>query len=134
MDKDLFDDVKHSLKEVKEMLASKKGNPPAQRSPQEKKKLSYAKDRRNNYGESDKASRKAIPLRKARESRDDRRKTRQIAGQIERMDSETADKAESSLKQDINRVGGWTKSPDQPLGEHVQAQKERFNFRQAPNK
>lgn len=33
--------------------------------PQEKKSLSYAKDRRNTYGENSKASRKAIPLSKA---------------------------------------------------------------------
>jgi hypothetical protein len=31
------------------------------RSPQEKKALSYAKDRRNDYGENDKSSRKNIP-------------------------------------------------------------------------
>ena len=32
----------------------------ARRSPQEKKTLSYAKDRRNDYGENDKSSRKSI--------------------------------------------------------------------------
>lgn len=31
------------------------------RSPQEKKRLSYAKDRRNDYGENDKSSRKNVP-------------------------------------------------------------------------
>jgi len=34
------------------------------RTPQEKKSLSYAKDRRDNYGEHSKGSRKAIPLNK----------------------------------------------------------------------
>jgi hypothetical protein len=37
------------------------------RSPQEKKALSYELDRRNAYGQNDKAARKAIPLRKAME-------------------------------------------------------------------
>jgi len=36
------------------------------RSPQEKKALSYAKDRRNTYGENQKSSRKNIPLSKAK--------------------------------------------------------------------
>ena len=45
-----------------------------QRSPGEKKALSYAKDRRNCYRANDKASRKAIPLRKAKSHRADRRK------------------------------------------------------------
>lgn len=43
------------------------GKPP--KTPQDKKALSYAKDRRNTYGENDKSSRKAIPARKAGESR-----------------------------------------------------------------
>ena len=43
------------------------------RTPQEKKQLSLAKDRRNNFGESSKASRKLIPLRKAQANRTVRR-------------------------------------------------------------
>lgn len=35
------------------------------KTPQEKKSLSYQKDRRNTYGENSKASRKDIPLSKA---------------------------------------------------------------------
>lgn len=45
-----------------------KGRPPTARGPQEKKALSYARDRRNGYGENDKSSRKAIPARKAGET------------------------------------------------------------------
>jgi hypothetical protein len=44
------------------------------RSPQEKKSLSCANDRRNTYRENDKASRKLIPLRKAQESRQGKRR------------------------------------------------------------
>lgn len=36
-----------------------------EKTPQEKKALSYAKDRRNSYRENDKASRRLIPKRKA---------------------------------------------------------------------
>jgi hypothetical protein len=45
--------------------------------PQEKKRLSYQRDGRNTYGENDKASRKAIPLRKRLRARAVRRKTRE---------------------------------------------------------
>jgi hypothetical protein len=38
-------------------------------SPQEKKALSLSRDRRNDYGENDKASRKSLPLARARSHR-----------------------------------------------------------------
>jgi hypothetical protein len=89
------------------------------RSPQEKKALSYAKDRRNAYGENDKASRKLIPLRKATESRQDRRKVTQEVASLQKLDEEGADVLESSARHDVRRVGGWTKSADEPLGKVV---------------
>ncbi len=39
------------------------------KTPQEKKRLSYAKDRRYTFGENNKASRKGIPVAKARANR-----------------------------------------------------------------
>jgi hypothetical protein len=42
------------------------------KTPQEKKRLSYENDRRNTYGENSKASRKGIPLAKARANRAER--------------------------------------------------------------
>ncbi|MEA3473965.1 MAG: hypothetical protein U9R70_11100 [Pseudomonadota bacterium] len=92
------------------------------RNPQEKKSLSYANDRRNTYGENDKASRKAIPARKAGENRRVRRKANQALNVIARLDDENAAVIESSLKQDLERVGGWTKSPDVPLAEYMEVQ------------
>lgn len=92
------------------------------RSPQEKKSLSYANDRRNTYGENDKASRKAIPARKAGENRKVRRKANQALNVIDRLDDENAAVIESSLKQDLERVGGWTKSPDVSLAEYMGVQ------------
>jgi len=89
------------------------------RNPQSKKASSYAKDRRNDYGENHKASRKAIPRRKAGENRSDRRKIVQSLPGVLRLDEAAADVAESSARHDINRVGGWRKTPDIPLGKYL---------------
>lgn len=110
-----------------------KGHPPEQKSPQEKKALSYARDRRNAYGENDKASRKAIPARKAGENRKARRKAGHALAVIERLDDSVADIVESSLAHDIERVGGWTKSADMPLGEYVVKQQNGAELRIGSN-
>jgi hypothetical protein len=47
------------------------------RSPQEKKRLSYSRDRRNYYGENDKSSRKNIARHKRRRHRAERHSVRQ---------------------------------------------------------
>lgn len=92
--------------------------------PQEKKALSYEKDRRNVYGENDKASRRLIPLGKSRVNRAYRRQVNdvlqgvQVAGDIGDLEMIEA-KAKS-----IER-GEWTKYPDAPLREVVEEQKER---------
>jgi hypothetical protein len=102
--------------------------PPKRRSPAEKKALSYARDCRNSFGENDKASRKAIPARKAMESRKVRRNANQALGVHEQLDDAAAALVESSLKNDIERVGGWRKDPDRPLGlmiERTRATRER---------
>lgn len=102
------------------------------KTPQEKKSLSYANDRRNSYGENDKASRKAIPARKAGENRKVRRKANHALNVVERLDEESAALLESSLKQDVERVGGWTKSPDSPLAEFLDLQARRRSWRGLP--
>jgi len=95
------------------------------KSPQEKKALSLRKDRRNTYGNNDKASRKAIPLRKALENRKNRHRNNQAIAGIEKLDEPSADVVESSARQDVYRVGGWTKSPDDPLGEVIASKLKR---------
>jgi hypothetical protein len=90
------------------------------RSPGEKKALSYARDGRNYYGGNDKAARKAIPKRKAAESRRDRREIDQALRILPRLSEEAAELAESSARHDIPRVGGWRKGADMPLGEIVE--------------
>lgn len=99
------------------------------RSPQEKKALSYARDRRNVYGENDKASRKAIPARKAGENRKRRRKASQAIKATQGAADEVLDVVESSLRQDIERVGGWKKSPDAPLEEFLRLQARNRSWR-----
>jgi predicted RNase H-like HicB family nuclease len=86
--------------------------------------LSYAKDCRNTYGENDKASRKNIPLRKAKVNRAYRKKVNQVLQKVSGdVDLEKADLLESearSIKRD-----NWKKSSDMPLGEFVENQLER---------
>src|SRR5580698_10395362 len=79
------------------------------RSPQDKKALSYARDRRNVYGENDKSSRKNIPLARRRVHNANRHADRQqlleAAGPI---DAERAEAAEDRLRS--RRPKSWRKS------------------------
>ncbi len=88
------------------------------KSPQEKKRLSLLKDRRNTYGENSKASRKRIASRKRERSRVDRRLRNQPLGPARgRVDSVIEEQVE------IRRVAApksyWRKFPDEPLGEVI---------------
>jgi hypothetical protein len=88
------------------------------RSPQEKKRLSYLRDRRNVYGENDKASRKNIPLSKALGIRSMRHEQNQaLRGALVAVSDEAMIEAELKAKED-NRWW-WSKQPDAPLGEVV---------------
>ena len=77
------------------------------RSPQEKKQLSYRKDRRDTYGENDKAARKSIPLRKKLRNRAERKAGKHL------METD-AEMAQSQLDQKHRRA--WKKTPDEALG------------------
>lgn len=86
------------------------------KSPQEKKALSLSKDRRNTYGENDKASRKGIPLAKSRVNRANRHLDRQLLGAA----TGSADPAAGAAVEDGvkgRRRKFWRKEPDQPLAE-----------------
>jgi hypothetical protein len=88
------------------------------RSPQEKKRLSYARDRRNIYGEAPHAARKNIPLRKASRNRANRRyANQQLMYEGVCFDEELADAIESRVRQKAPHE--WEKYPDAPLGEVV---------------
>ena len=100
------------------------------RSPAEKKALSYEKDRRNGYMANDKASRKGIPLSKAKGHRADRRKASSALSDYENLDEEEADLVENALVNDVERIKRWKKSPDQSLRDHVETQQGRREFRE----
>ena len=95
-----------------------------QKTPQEKKALSYAKDCRNTYGENDKSSRKNIPLRKAKVNRGYRRKVNQTLQEIDtKIDLEKAELAETEAR-NIKREN-WKKCADESLGTFVEQNLER---------
>jgi len=90
--------------------------------PQEKKQLSYERDRRNSYGENDKSSRKAIPLRKRLAARSYRRSTKQELPNAPVVAStEDLDAAEAAVR--AVRRSEWKKRADIPLGEFIALQK-----------
>ena len=88
------------------------------RTPQEKKKLSYERDRRNVYGNSPQAARKAIPLRKALRNRANRKLAKQeIAVQTLVPSGNLGEEIEARL--DIKAPKAWIKDRDAPLGKVV---------------
>lgn len=89
-----------------------------QRTPQEKKRLSYKKDRRNRYGESDKASRRLIPRYKAKARRAVRHTASGIAreGLIE-PESTAQDRAEARTKR-VDKTR-WEKAPGVSLPDAI---------------
>jgi hypothetical protein len=90
------------------------------KSPQEKKRLSYLKDRRNSYGEHDKGSRTSIRLRKRSVNRANRRWEHLALAEFGGSPSPTgADAIERSLHR--RRSKSWSKGSDTPLGTMVVA-------------
>jgi hypothetical protein len=89
------------------------------RGPQEKKALSYAKDRRNDYGENDKSSRKSIRRRKRDPNRSDRHRERQVLANATGVtaDPVLAEDAERALvvKKSKWYTVRWRKRCDAPL-------------------
>jgi hypothetical protein len=91
------------------------------RSPQEKKSLSYSRDRRNCYGENDKSSRKNIARKKRRGSRAARRReTQLLASGLGRVDENTQALAgEHAMTPALGKNSCGRKWPDRQLGLHV---------------
>jgi hypothetical protein len=86
------------------------------KTPQEKKRLSYEKDRRNTYGENSKASRKSIPLAKARENRAERHtQDHALATAVGLENIDDLAVVENRVRSTEPRY--WRKDPDTPLGE-----------------
>lgn len=86
------------------------------KTPLEKKSLSYQKDRRNNYGENSKASRKNIPLSKALAIRAERHSQDHLLLEtLKANDDEQLALIENRVRSTKPRQ--WQKSADKPLGE-----------------
>jgi len=83
------------------------------RTPQEKKQLSYAKDRRNTYGEAPHAARKWIPRRKALRNRANRHRQELALRQLPVRFDELDEQGESRMFQHAPKY--WRKDPDEPL-------------------
>lgn len=93
------------------------------KNPQEKKRLSLSKDRRNCYGENDKCSRKNIRRNKVLDKkgiRSERRKLSVLSGHISE-DEILCTKSEVLSGEKYKKVRGFKKYPDQPLSEHIQS-------------
>lgn len=86
------------------------------KNPQEKKRLSYEKDRRNTYGENSKASRKGIPLAKARANRAERHTQDHVLATAVRLENNDELAAVENLVRGAE-PRKWRKWPDTPLGE-----------------
>jgi hypothetical protein len=97
--------------------------------PQHKKRLSYAKDRRNTYGENSKASRKNLPKKRARTHRAYRHAVRQeLASKATEISPAAADALETRVKE--VRREQFKKSADKPLGLVVKRKLEARRRRQ----
>lgn len=108
------------------------------KTPQEKKRLSYAKDRRDTYGDNAKSSRKNVPRAKRRLNRIDRRRARQamLAAPGEAAEL-PADQMEGEMKHRPSRGSFWKKVPATPLGEAVRrklARRVKLGMIEAPAK
>ncbi|GAA4072382.1 hypothetical protein [Actinomadura miaoliensis] len=96
----------------------------ARRDPQEKKRISYAKDRRNAYAENDKSSRNAIRLNKRFPHRANRHRVQQVLRDaVGAAAADTADDVEERLGR--RRPKSWRKHPDLPLGDWVESRLQR---------
>ncbi|WP_332645187.1 hypothetical protein [Aeromicrobium sp.] len=88
------------------------------RTPQEKKRLSLKKDRRNVFGENDKASRKSIPRAKSKVNRANRRaESVALHGAIGPPDDAVDEAVEQKVLGKKRKV--WRKWPDQRLGNYL---------------
>jgi hypothetical protein len=94
------------------------------KTPQEKKRLAYQRDGQIRYGQSDKASRRHIPLHK----RHTVRAARHAAKQALREDVISGDRdapREAQARRKGARPSWWRKCPDTPLGAVVEHKLER---------
>jgi len=98
------------------------------KTPREKKLASLALDRRNVYGENDKASRKRIPKAKQESHQELRRAANQpLHKLVGKVSDEMADIVEASVTDSLIEKDrkGFKKSPDAPLGNYLKGRKSK---------
>jgi hypothetical protein len=96
------------------------------KTPREKKDLSLERDRRNRYGENDKASRKRLPLKKQEGRQRERSSVKMALGQLKgEIQPDFADQVESEVRTRTVtlRRKAPKKVPDVPLGEVLRRKK-----------
>jgi hypothetical protein len=95
----------------------------SRKNPQEKKALSYTKDRRNTYGENDKGSRKSIRRNKRHPNRADRHRERQVLSTATGPTTAPAAAEQAEIKLLARKSSWatrrWRKLPDVPLADKV---------------
>ena len=94
------------------------------KTPREKKLASLALDRRNVYGENDKASRKNIPRSKQKSHQALRRAANQpVASLTGHIDEDTAIQAELKTHNSMieKKRKSFNKRPDAPLGTYLES-------------
>lgn len=79
--------------------------------------MSYLKDCRNDSGEGNRASQKAVRLRKKWVNKSYRKIVNQKIGRPPVIEDQLADEFDNSIKE-IKRKN-WTKRPDKPLGQKL---------------
>ncbi|MTW14318.1 hypothetical protein GM658_27250 [Pseudoduganella eburnea] len=98
------------------------------KSPQEKKRLSLERDRRNMYGESPHASRKNIKRGKQNQHQEERRTSNQALASIGTHSSEDqmiAAEVASDTTAKVQRINGFKKVADRPLSAFLERQQTR---------
>jgi hypothetical protein len=96
------------------------------KTPADKKAASHAHDRRNAYGENNKSSRKNIPRSKAIVHRAERRVVRSVVAHSELTSVDAAEGVETRIAESkAQRLQGFKKSPDVPLGEYLERKRRR---------
>jgi hypothetical protein len=107
------------------------------KSPQEKKRLSLERDRRNTYGENSKASRKNIPRRKKCSRMAQRRAVGAVLAQISvSVDEQQATDAEllATHRSIAKKRQSFKKQPDTPLGQVLARRAKRAEAVRAPRR
>ena len=107
------------------------------KSPQDKKRLSLQKDRRNMYGESPHSSRKNIRRGKQNQHQEERRTSNQTLALVavhSTEDQMIACEVAADTGARMNRLKGFKKDPDRPLADFIerqQSRRERAHLRKA---